>query len=270
MEKEEITDGLKNFEDPKVEDSKAVEERRRQLLLRIHGVKTDKNARLYTRVSTGKQVSEGWSLEVQEKRLRDYCKSNNLNCKEVYIDKGISAKDYKNRPALNKLLADLQKLEKVIVVSLSRVARNASQFDEIYQIIQDKGAYLVMLDMDLDTSTANGKFMLGVMKQYAELERDLTSERTKVVMRAKLKDGQLKTKPPFGEMVVNGERVQNPREQDIIELIRSFKKEDPMITVGEVCDKLRKERISLNRKNPESKIIHHETVKRIMLNNGML
>jgi site-specific DNA recombinase len=37
------------------------------------------NVAIYVRVSTQEQVQEGYSVEVQKERLRDYCKARNWN-----------------------------------------------------------------------------------------------------------------------------------------------------------------------------------------------
>ena len=44
-------------------------------------------------------------------------------------------------------------------------------------LINDKGVRLVILKMGLDTSTSQGKLMLGVFSAFAEFENDLRKER---------------------------------------------------------------------------------------------
>ena len=63
-------------------------------------------AALYCRVSTYDQtVLDFSSLDAQEQALKDWCKQEGWQVFDVYIDKGISAKDLK-RPALKRLRND--------------------------------------------------------------------------------------------------------------------------------------------------------------------
>jgi hypothetical protein len=52
---------------------------------------------LYIRVSTGRQVNEGDSLEEQEKELKKFCEYKNYLIHKVHIERGRSAKNT-NRP----------------------------------------------------------------------------------------------------------------------------------------------------------------------------
>jgi len=55
---------------------------------------------IYTRVSTDDQRDNGFSLQDQEKRLKDYCKQKNYQIVGHYQE-DYSAKTFK-RPAFNK------------------------------------------------------------------------------------------------------------------------------------------------------------------------
>ena len=45
----------------------------------------------YCRVSTDEQVVDGFSLDTQEREIREYCKNNNIELLRVYVDSGVSA-----------------------------------------------------------------------------------------------------------------------------------------------------------------------------------
>ena len=60
------------------------------------------------KVSTEDQVSEGFSLSEQEKRLRAMCEYKGYEIYKVYKDAGISAKTGNKRPAFEKLLQDIK------------------------------------------------------------------------------------------------------------------------------------------------------------------
>ena len=54
--------------------------------------KQNKIVAIYIRVSTLDQVKEGYSLDVQEKTLRNWCNTRNYKIFDLYSDKGISGK----------------------------------------------------------------------------------------------------------------------------------------------------------------------------------
>jgi len=228
------------------------------MLREILGVTGGIGARLYVRVSTDKQIGDGhWSLEVQEKRLRDYCKNNGYAVREVYADKGISAKEYRNRPGLIKLLKDLQKLEIVVSVSLNRISRDHINFLEITKQIEGKNAKLILLDQNLDSDTSDGKLMLTIMSAMAQYEREMTAERVRVTMEGMRKLG---IRRRYGWKVKDKQMIVVEEEQKIISLIRALRDENPNIPLSEIGRILDRNEIKI-RKN---KTAHPQAIKRII------
>lgn len=235
------------------------------ILRSLFNVGSEKIARGYCRVSTAKQT-EGWSLDVQDKRIREYCLSKNLKLVDVYTDEGLSAKDYKSRPAFCRMLNEISPFDTVVTVSFTRLARNAYQFTDVHGMLKSKNVILIMLDLNIDDSTAAGNAMLQVLATFSELERNMISERTVSVMRSMARDGTLRTKPPFGWKIENKEMVEDSYEQTVIELIRTMKDEDPKITLTEICNFLTKKNVKIRK----SKKIYPETIKRIMIKNNII
>ena len=52
-----------------------------------------KKVAIYCRVSTQEQAEEGYSLEEQQRLIREYCQQKNYEVAMVYEDAGISGKD---------------------------------------------------------------------------------------------------------------------------------------------------------------------------------
>lgn len=111
----------------------------------------------YVRVSTVEQKLD--------RQLLAYDKAN-----LVYSDK-VSGKD-KERPQLKAMLEDLKENDVVVVKSLDRLSRSTMDLLEIAKEIEDKGATLKVLDKDIDTGTAIGRFFLTIIGAVAELERE--------------------------------------------------------------------------------------------------
>lgn len=67
-----------------------------------------KIAGIYIRVSTENQAREGFSLAEQKEKLLQFCKFKEYEVFKVYEGAGISAKDMKNRPEFQEMLADMK------------------------------------------------------------------------------------------------------------------------------------------------------------------
>jgi DNA invertase Pin-like site-specific DNA recombinase len=120
--------------------------------------------------------------------------------------------------------------------------------------------------MNVDDSTPTGKMLLQMVSGFAEMERNLISERTSSVMQSMSRNNELRTKPPFGWKIENKEMVEDSYEQQVIELIRTLKQEDPKMTVSEICRYLASKNIKIRK----SKKPHFQTIKNIMINNGII
>ena len=96
---------------------------------------------------------------------------------KVYIDKMTGAT--KDRPQLQELLEDLSKDDVVVVNSIDRLSRSTKDLLDIVDTVKSKGAGLKILDMNIDTSTAQGEFFLTVLGAIGQLERKTIKERTK-------------------------------------------------------------------------------------------
>jgi DNA invertase Pin-like site-specific DNA recombinase len=85
----------------------------------------------------------------------------------------------KKRPQLDYAIMDLRAGDTLLVWRLDRLARSMRdlyrRLDEIY----GQGANFKSLTEQFDFGTATGKFVLGILGLVAELERQLTIQRTK-------------------------------------------------------------------------------------------
>ncbi len=64
-------------------------------------------AGIYVRVSTEEQSREGFSLQEQEDRLKEFCNFKRYEIFKIYKDAGISAKNDK-RPAYQEMMRDVR------------------------------------------------------------------------------------------------------------------------------------------------------------------
>lgn len=125
----------------------------------------------YARVSTIDQ-----NLDRQIDALRAYGIDDRL----IYREKISGTK--RDRPELQRMLRELQQGDTVIVADLTRISRSTKDLLDIVDQIKQKQAFIKSIkDTWLDTSSENpyNSFLLTVMSGLSQLERDLTSQRTK-------------------------------------------------------------------------------------------
>src|SRR3954451_24386571 len=127
---------------------------------------------VYERVSTSEQTTENQLLE-----LRRYVGARGWAATE-YVDNGVSgAKD--RRPALDQLTADARrhKFDAVVCWRLDRLGRNLRHLVLLLDEWQARGVAFVTLGEGIDTSTAAGRLVAGVLGSIAEFERARIQER---------------------------------------------------------------------------------------------
>ncbi|MCT6922771.1 recombinase family protein [Metasolibacillus sp.] len=149
-----------------------------------------KKAALYIRVSTSHQVDKD-SLPLQRKDLENYAKYA-LNIEEtvVFEDAGYSAKNTK-RPKYQEMMQRIKEGEftHLIVWKIDRISRNLKDFTVMYEELKDYGVTFVSKNEQFDTSTPIGEAVLKIILVFAELERQLSSERVTAVMLDRAQQG---------------------------------------------------------------------------------
>ncbi len=157
-------------------------------------------AALYIRVSTHWQIDKD-SLPVQREELINYAKyALNINKYEVFEDAGYSAKNT-DRPAFQQMMARLRtgEFSHLCVWKIDRISRNLLDFSEMYAELKKLGITFVSKNEQFDTSNAMGEAMLKIILVFAELERNMTSERVSAVMLSRATNGQWNGgKVPYG------------------------------------------------------------------------
>ncbi len=112
---------------------------------------------------------------------------------EPFVDHGISgSKGQDKRPGLKALMdaAFRKKIKAVIVWEFSRFARSTRQLLEALENFRVWGIDFISVQQHLDTSTANGRLMFGVIALFAEWEREMIRERTLLGLAEALANGK--------------------------------------------------------------------------------
>jgi len=142
---------------------------------------------VYARVSTLDQTCENQLLE-----LRRYVEARGWAATE-YVDTGVSgAKD--RRPALDQLTGAVRRhqVDAVVCWRLDRLGRNLRHLVLLLDEWQARGVAFVTLGEGIDTSTAAGRLVAGVLGSIAEFERARVQERIRAgLLRARAQGTRL-------------------------------------------------------------------------------
>lgn len=120
----------------------------------------------YARVSTQDQ-----NLDLQIDAL------TKAGCKKVFDDKVSGSRA--ERPGLAKALEMLREGDTLVVWKLDRLGRSVKNLVDLVGELHKQGVQFKSLTDAIDTGTASGRFFFHVMASLAEMERELTIERTR-------------------------------------------------------------------------------------------
>ena len=177
------------------------------------------------------QTDSGLGLDAQAERIRAYCAMKGLEVVDLITDAGESGgKPLARRPGGERLLAAIRqrKADSVVVLKLDRGFRNATDCLTTVEQWEGKRVALHIVDLGgnaIDTTSAAVRFMLVVLAGAAEMERNLTRERTRSAMAVKRANGQRIGAIPYGfDLADDGSTlVPNESEQAVIRDIQAMR-----------------------------------------------
>ena len=125
----------------------------------------------YARVSTQDQ-----DLRLQYEALHQ------AQCDRIYEYEASGAQA--SREGLKLALDVLQENDTLVVWKLDRLGRSVRDLVNIVSDLEQRGVHFKSLTDQIDTSTTAGRFFFHVMASLAQMERDLTVERTRAGLEA--------------------------------------------------------------------------------------
>ncbi len=132
----------------------------------------------YARVSTQDQ-----NLDLQTDALIK------AGCQKVFDDKISGSRA--QRPGLTKALEVLREGDTLVVWKLDRLGRSVKNLVDLVGELHKQGVQFKSLTDAIDTGTPSGRFFFHVMASLAEMERELTVERTRAGLEIAKQSGRL-------------------------------------------------------------------------------
>ena len=135
----------------------------------------NRKAVIYSRVSTNEQT-----VENQLRVLREVAEKRGLEVIIEISDEGISgSKGRDERPGFDELIKGSIKNEWdiILVWDVSRLGRSLKHLVSFLEDIQSAHCDLYIHQSGIDTSTASGKMMFGMLSVFSEFERSMIRER---------------------------------------------------------------------------------------------
>ena len=131
----------------------------------------------YARVS-----SSGQNLQSQIESLEK------AGCEKIFQEK-MSGTQAANRKELQDALDFVREGDTFIVTRLDRCSRSVLDLYRIIETLNDKGVSFKATEQELDTSTSNGRLMIGLLSIVSAFETDLRAERQADGIASALKRG---------------------------------------------------------------------------------
>ncbi len=168
---------------------------------------------IYLRVSSSEQANEGFSVENQKLRCKEYAEMNGYQVKRIFTDDGKSGRTT-DRAAFQEMLTILkeQTVDAVVIYKIDRFARNVGDFSTIRKQFKQMGIKLLSVSENGDVTEG----LIGnIFASVAEWESDVNGQRTKDALSQKYREGWQPTPPPTGYISIGGDRERKTCKPDL-------------------------------------------------------
>lgn len=145
---------------------------------------------IYTRKSTEEGLDQEFnSLDAQRESGEAYTasqKNEGWTCVPIRYDDGGFTGGNMERPALKRLLADIEAglIDCVVVYKVDRLSRSLMDFSRIIETFDNHGVSFVSVTQQFNTTSSMGRLTLNILLSFAQFEREIISERTRDKMGA--------------------------------------------------------------------------------------
>lgn len=180
----------------------------------------------YCRVSTDSEDQLN-SFFAQVKYYNDYIRENeNMQLVDIYADEGITGTSIQKRDEFKRMIKDAKnrKLDRILVKSVTRFARNSLECIESVRLLKSCGVNVLFENDNIDTECMNSEMILYIKSAFAQGEAMSASKRMQTSVRMKMEDGTyIAASVPFGYRLENNEMTVVPEEAERVrEIYRMY------------------------------------------------
>lgn len=138
----------------------------------------------YIRVST-----------IDQNPARQEAMLKEMGIEKIFIDK-LSGKNME-RPQFKEMMQFLRREDELIIESFSRLSRDVKDLLHTVEILEQKGVKLISKKENIDTSTPQGRLMLGMFAILSQFEREMMLERQREGIAIAKAEGKYKGRKPI-------------------------------------------------------------------------
>lgn len=182
----------------------------------------------YLRVSTLEQAGQkrgkkrvpraGVSFQTQQAHIKDYLKGEPVR---FYRDIGSGRNG--NRKALQKLLAEVEPGDIVLVYKLDRIFRSTLKFYKTLELFRKRKIGFISVSQGIkfgSDSSSTDKLIINILAAVAEWESEIISERTRETMAVARLNGVAIGSTPYGFDRRGKRLVENPQEKEAVQKMK--------------------------------------------------
>lgn len=176
----------------------------------------------YCRVSTDSEDQLN-SFVAQNTHYNAYIRNHeNWTLVDVYADEGITGTSAKKRGDFQRLLNDCRKgkIDKVLVKSISRFARNTAECLETIRELKALGISVFFEEHNIDTKMIASEMMTAIIASCAQAESESISKNMRWSIKKRMENGTFNTcRPGMGFQLEDGKLVINEETAPVIQYI---------------------------------------------------
>ena len=176
----------------------------------------------YARVSTDSSDQVNSFVAQMEHYHRLIADNANWTMVDVYADRGISGTSAKKRPDFQRMVSDCRqgRIDKILVKSISRFARNTKECLEIVRELKAIGVGVCFEEQNIDTAKVSGELLTSVFAALAQKESESISQNMRWSYQARMKSGTfLPGSMAYGYRIENKKIIIDAEKAEIVRRI---------------------------------------------------
>lgn len=141
---------------------------------------------------------------------------------DIYADRGITGTSADKREDFQRLLADCKRglIDKVLVKSVSRLARNTQDFLKATRELKALGVGVCFEEQNIDSSMVSGETLASIFAALAQKESESISWNMRINIRRRMEQGTfVPSAVPYGYTAIDRQFVINKTQSEVVRRI---------------------------------------------------